>query len=58
MTCSQKQLKDHPIIHRVSKDSIVIVTSYSNNFYAFVSPYANGKTKKQLHDNITSISDS
>lgn len=55
MTCSQAQLKDHPIIHKVTKDSVVIVTSYSNNFYAFVTPYANGKTKKQLHDNITSI---
>lgn len=55
MTCSQAQLKDHPIIHKVTKDSVVIVTSYSNNFYAFVTSYANGKTKKQLHDNIKSI---
>ena len=55
MTCSQAQLKDHPIIHKVTRDSVVIVTSYSNNFYAFVTSYANGKTKKQLHDNIKSI---
>ena len=48
-------MKDHPIIHRVTKDSVIVVTAYSNNFYAFLSPYADGKTKKELHNNISSI---
>ena len=48
-------MRDHPIIHKVTKDSIIVVTSYSNNFYAFVSPYANGKDKQQLHNNIAAI---